>query len=433
MDGDRCMRVLVVSCSPWRNDNNIGNTYTNIFKGIENIEVAHICCGGGTPDTDFVKCHLHISEGDILRNLIYPQYKCCRTISRNKKEIKTSGKRSKLYDFMRTHRLQLFFLFRDFIWIFKNWICDDLKKFVDDFKPDLIFAQFLDRSYLNEMLLFLKDYTKVPLIVYAWDDVYSLKQFSLSPIFWINRFLQRKKLRKISELSSLMYVISEKQKEEYSKAFGRNCKILYKGFEFEEEAPYEAKHHPLKLVFSGNIGTGRYKTLGRIASALNEINKDGIKAVLYIYTSTPCSYKMKHILEYPVSVRWMKFVSSEEIAVIQKEADILIHVESFALKDRLKVRLSFSTKLVDYFKSGRCIFAVGSRKLASIDYLSKNQGAVIAYKESEIKRKLERLISSPKLRKKYAHKAWECGRRNHQRKIIQKTLQSDLEYVLQEK
>ena len=142
---------------------------------------------------------------------------------------------------------------------------------------------------------------------------------------------------------------------------------------------------------------------------------------------------MKHILEYPVSVRWMKFVSSEEIAVIQKEADILIHVESFALKDRLKVRLSFSTKLVDYFKSGRCIFAVGSRKLASIDYLSKNQGAVIAYKESEIKRKLERLISSPKLRKKYAHKAWECGRRNHQRKIIQKTLQSDLEYVLQEK
>ena len=431
-DGVLPMRILVVSCNPWRNDNNIGNTYTNIFKGMEGIEIAHICCGGGRPDTDFVKYHLHISEGNILKNLINPKHKCCQLISTNGKNMKPPTIKNKLYDFMRIHRLQLFFLLRDLIWSIKNWICDDLRNFVDDFKPDLIFAHCLDRSYLNEMLLFLKDYTKLPLVVYAWDDVYTLKQFSLSPYFWINRIIQRKKLRKIVNLSSLIYVISEKQKIEYSKAFGRTCKILYKGFDFVNQPPYEIKNQPLKLVFSGNIGTGRYKTLALIASALHEINKDKIRAVLYIYTATPFSSKMKRLLDYPESVHRMDFVSSEEIAIIQKEADILIHAESFDFKQQLKVRLSFSTKLVDYFYSGRCIFAVGSRKLASIDYLSKNQGAVIAYRKSEIAYKLNRLINSPNLRKKYAKKAWECGQNNHQKKLIQNTLQNDLIDLLHE-
>lgn len=423
------MRILVVSCSPWRNDNNIGNTYTNIFNGIDNIEIAHICCGAGRPDTDFVKYHLHINEQNILKNLFNPKHKCCHTFPANRKDVKTSLDRRKAYDFMRAHRFQLFFLLRDLIWIFKNWLCKDLRNFVDDFKPDLIFAQFLDRSYLNEMLFFLKDYAKVPLIIFAWDDVYTLKQFSLSPIFWVNRLIQRKKLRKVSKLSSLMYVISEKQKKEYSKVFNRTCKILYKGFEFTNRPIYEIENQPLKLVYSGNIGSGRFKTLALIGSTLDEINKDEIKAVLYIYTSTPLSYKMKHKLDYP-AIRRMEFVSSDEISIIQEEADILIHAESFSFVERLKVRLSFSTKLVDYFKSAKCIFAVGSRKVASIEYLSINRGAVIAYKKREIGSKLNRLIRSSNLRNKFAKKSWECGQNNHQIKIIQSNLQNDLKYVI---
>ncbi len=431
-DGVWNMRILVVSCSPWRNDNNIGNTYTNIFYGIDNIEIAYICCGGGRPDTDFVKHHLHISEKNILRNLVNPKHKCAYTFPDNNKAVKGPVKQSKVYDFMRTHRFQMFFFLRDLIWSFKNWICDDLKKFVEDFKPDLIFAHFLDRSYLNEMIIFLKAYTKLPLVVYAWDDVYTLKQFSLSPYFWINRLLQRRKLRTIAKLSSLMYVISEKQKDEYDKAFKGNCKILYKGFEFSKQPVYEGNNHPLKLVYSGNIGSGRYKTLALIASALDEINRDKIKAILYIYTSSPFSYRIKRSLYFPESVRIMDFVSSDQLVFILQEADVLIHVESFDIREGLKVRLSFSTKLVDYFKSGRSIYAVGARRLSSIDYLSTNKGALIAYRKSQIKNKLEILIKSEGIRKQYAKKSWECGQKNHQIKSIQNNLENDLKYLVEE-
>lgn len=428
------MRVLVVSCTPWRKDNNIGNTFTNIFRGMDNIEIAHICCGSGRPDTDFVRYHLHIGEKDILRNLVNPKHRCCRTYiypeCMEENNASKGKSRSLVFDFMRIHRFQIFFFIRDLIWNFKNWICDDLKGFVEDFRPDIIFGMFLDRSCLNEMLFFLKSYTGAPLVVYAWDDVYTLRQFSLSPYFWINRLIQRRKLRRISGLSSLMYVISEKQREEYSGMLGRECKILYKGFEFDRQPSYEVKNRPLKLVYSGNIGTGRYKTLSLIGSALHVINKENVKAVLYIYTATPIGRRIRRSLNFPESIRLMGYASSEDIAVIQREADILVHAESFDLRDRLRVRQSFSTKLVDYFNCGRCIFAAGSKDVASIDYLMRNHAAVIAYKKSGIAYKLGCLISSPQLIKKYAGRSWECGTNNHRIRVIQSNLQKDLDFIV---
>ena len=54
---------------------------------------------------------------------------------------KNFGKRSKLYDLCEPINLQLFFYLRISFGSLEV-ICDEFKKFVDDFKPDLIFAQF---------------------------------------------------------------------------------------------------------------------------------------------------------------------------------------------------------------------------------------------------------------------------------------------------
>lgn len=55
----------------------------------------------------------------------------------------------------------------------------------------------------------------------------------------------------------------------------------------------------------------------------------------------------------------MGSVPATEIEEIQKNADILVHAEGLDLKSRLAVRQSFSTKIVDYLKMARPIFAVG--------------------------------------------------------------------------
>ena len=62
-------KILVVSCAPWRNDNSVGNSYTNIFGGIDNIEIAHIYCGNGVPNNNLVKRHFQINEKHIIKNI----------------------------------------------------------------------------------------------------------------------------------------------------------------------------------------------------------------------------------------------------------------------------------------------------------------------------------------------------------------------------
>jgi len=424
------MRILVVSCSPWRDDNNIGNTYTNIFQGMKNIEIAHICCGSGIPDTKFVKRHFHISEKSIIKNLINGKYPCGYEVNDlNNNELEPIGKKTGFFDFMRKNRLQIFFWVRDLIWSFNNWKSDSLKKFIDDFNPDIIFAIFLDSIYLNKMLLFIHNYIKKPLVLYAWDDVYTLKQFSLSPFYWINKIIQRNYLRKVAKISSAIYTISDFQKKEYSKIFKKECKILFKGYNFNSEyIPYKL-NNPLKLVYTGNLGQGRWKSLILIAKALKAINNYEIKAQLFIYTLTPLKNKVKKQLNDEKNVFFKGSATAEEVKIIQHEADILVHAESFDLKNKLIVKYSFSTKLVDYFKSAKCIFAVGSEDVTSIKYLIKYDAAIVAKNKHEIIEKLNNIVSNYNLIYEYGRKSWNCGMKNHDIYKIQDNLFRDLKYI----
>ena len=122
----------------------------------------------------------------------------------------------------------------------------------------------------------------------------------------------------------------------------------------------------------------------------------------------------------------MNPVPAREIQSIHADADVLVHVESFSLKDRLVVRHSFSTKLVDYFHAARCVFAVAPPDVASMCYLLKNDSAVVATSEQDVIIQLRHIIENPKVVHQYARKAWSCGKKNHLIKNIQKCLREDL-------
>ena len=87
----------------------------------------------------------------------------------------------------------------------------------------------------------------------------------------------------------------------------------------------------------------------------------------------------------------------------------------------MDARLSFSTKLTDYFKNGKCIFAIGDKKIAPIIYLRDNDCAVIANEYSEIEERLRYIIDKPERIQEYSRKAYECGKKNHNAKNVAKT------------
>ncbi len=424
------MKILILSNTPWRTDNSFGNSFENIFGGMHDVEIANIYCRYGTPNSTIVKKSFQITEKSLISNLKNSSIPS-GVETRTDFAIDLNIKEEKIFNNARKRRWYIYFWLRDLIWKFGRWKSDDLRRFIDSVNPDLIFQPVYYSNYLNDIALYLKEYTNVPMVGYISDDNYTLRQFSLSPLYWIDRLIKRQKVKRTIDLCEILYVISDMQKAEYDKCFKRECKLLWKGAKFDIKPEYKTNNGIIKLVYTGNIGAGRYKQLANIGQALEQINKDGKKAELDIYTLTPMSSKMKKALDLPGSVTLKGGIPADRVAEIQSAADILVHVESFDLKSRLAVHQSFSTKIVDYLAQAKCIFAVGPADIASIDYLRKENAAVVATDKAEIKPQIEILINDRSKISEYGQKAWECGEKNHRISDIQSHLKKDFESLLE--
>lgn len=422
------MKILIVSNTPWSKENSFGNSFSNIFEGIPDLEFANISCRTVTDLDPIVSACFEISEKSLLKHLKDKRSPSGKKIDIEAlKNCKKSAEESNIKTFARKKRWQVLFWARDIIWTLGRWKSQELLDFIDDFKPDLIFQPVYYSSYLNDIACFIQEYTNVPMLGYISDDCYTLRQFSLSPLYWIDRLHKRKKVKKTIEKCKILYVISEIQKRDYEKAFGVPCKILTKSADFTEPPQLKTSYNtPLQLVFTGNIGTNRWKSLAVIAQALQELNQNGTKAELRIYTATPLTAKMQKALQIDGASYLMGTVPASAIPQIQSEADMLVHVEAMDLKNKLAVRQSFSTKLVDYFKAARPILAVGPKDVASIDHLLQNNCALVADNAADLAVMLSDCLENPKRLHTLVENAFLCGKRHHDAAQMKEMLYADL-------
>ncbi len=429
------MKVLVLSDTPWSHDNSFGNSFSNIFEGIDDIEVANIACRPGHPTSYVVKRYFQITEKALLKNILNKNVQTGIEIpieESDTEEIYSENIKGR--NFGRKKRWQILFWIRDMIWKIGRWKSQELKDFIDDFKPDIMFQPVYFSSYLNDMSAFIKKYTNVPMLGYISDDCYTLKQFSLSPLYWIDRLYKRRKVKKTIEQCEILYVISDVQKAEYEKVFTPPCKVLTKCADFSDDKRPEYKEpgEVLKMTYAGNVSKGRYEILAELAKAVEEANKDSKKFELDVYTLSPLTNEQKASLSTE-AVHLYPPVSYDEIREIQKNSDILVHVEGFTLREKLAVHQSFSTKIVDYLETNRCILAIGDDYCSSIQYFIKNKCGAVATSKSQIKDELVKLDKNRNLLKEYADNAWLSGKSHHNKDDIQNMVCEDMKKTVMKK
>ena len=65
------LKILVVTYLPWSNDLSVGNTLSNIFRGMEDkLEFANIYFREDVPNNDIVSRFFNISEKQLAKNII---------------------------------------------------------------------------------------------------------------------------------------------------------------------------------------------------------------------------------------------------------------------------------------------------------------------------------------------------------------------------
>ena len=428
------MRILIILRSAWRNDNNTGNTMTDIFSGHDNFEIYSLCMRDQAPQNDLALRNFAVSEQQLFRNIMHKARngRITEGICNDNAEDDEQAKREKkIYDSAKkTHSFLLEYV-REAIWSLGGWKNENLRRYIQEVSPDIIFMPVFWCLYPLKILRYIQKYTNAPVVLFHSDDNYTLRHFSLNPLFWLYRFRLRHYVRGAVRNSAANYVISDVQKQEYEKAFGVPCKVLTKSADFSQPPCFKNVYNiPLQMVFTGNIGTNRWKTLALIASELRKINLDGAKAELRIYTATPLTEKMKKALDIDGVSYLMGTVPASEIPRVQSEADVLVHVEAMDLKNRLAVRQSFSTKIVDYLSAARPIFAVGPRDVASVSCLVEHDAAIVASNKKEVAEKLTQLTENPSLCAEYAKKAWQLGKQNFEQSIVQPSFFADMESLI---
>jgi len=424
-------RVLIVSRAVWEDNRGTSSTLTNLFSDYGADRLAHIYIETKIPNTKCCDHFFQISEFALIKRLFNFRIKTGRETHngetvQNAEILQTAKKESGIMSYVRSHRSYLFSFLRELLWAFNGWKSKELCQFIVDFKPDVVWVDGSPLILMNRLGLYVKRIANKPCAHFLQDDAYTYKSCSgwASKIF---RCAIRPHIKRLVKESSTVFVASPKMKEEYDAIFGINSIFLAKGADFSTHQDIEhTLNKPLRLVYLGQVIYGRIYSLISLSKVLQAINKDKVKAQLFVYTNNAISDELKKQLLAGNSTFLVPPVPYNEVANVIHDADIVVFVESFERKYKNVARLSFSTKLCDYLSSGRAILAVGPEDIAPMNYLKDNKAAFVCISCEEIAPTLETATNNPDLVQQMATQSYACAKRNHDIKDIHRLVESTI-------
>ncbi len=421
-------KVLVIGINSWRDNTGI-NTLINFFKDWDKEKLAHLYTKSGLPKTEICDTFFRISENSVIKSVLKRSVKTGSVVENEtviSDEDKKSAEEEKKRYANKGKSSLILSVCRELVWKFGRWKTKELDEFIENYDADVLFLPVYPTIYMCRIQKYIMKKTGKPSVTYLSDDNYTYKSVSKNPLSLLHRFFLRRYVKYIVKESRQLMVIAPKQKEEYDRTFGKDSVVLTKGIDFSN-IKFEQKQvsDPIKMVYTGKLIIGRDRSLSLIADALGEINKNGVKIELDIYTTDILTKKQQSALNRNgCSVKGA--LALDEVQAVQKTADILVFVEGLENKYKNIARLSFSTKITDYLKSGKCIFAIGDKEIAPIDYFNRYDSAITASSYAEVYKKLSEIIDNPEIINSYGEKAFNCGRKNHDMSVTDKLLKSTI-------
>ena len=379
------MRILVLSNIELDDTNAAGNTFANWLTGWEDTEVSSMYSRASIPHNEFCDSFYSVSPISVVKNLFTPWKigvftKKEDVIHKTSSEIETKlMKKAKIGGFSYLHVLN------DIVINTRLWQNKRYKDYLYLFNPDIVFYFAKSEAFLYQNLKYLRRHSKAKFVMFFADDMYSLYQGR-----GLKNWIFRQRFPKIARMADKNYGASVLMCNTYSKQFGISLTPLYKGCNISNSKT--TLNTPVRIVYAGNLYYGREKTLAAIARALQGINSEKQLATLEIYTNTIITDEIDAMLNIDRSSKIMGGRPFSEIQKILREADVVLHVESFDPQNIKIVRLSYSTKISDCLQSGSMMLVVGPDGIASVEEAKLIDGVMVINDEQNIENSLRYLL-----------------------------------------
>ncbi|MDB8545636.1 hypothetical protein GMB50_12540 [Turicibacter sanguinis] len=408
-------KVLIISHNAFSTSNNMGKTLSGLFGGFEKLNLAQLYFHVSDSDIDLCKTSFKITDKDILKSLY--TFKAWGKRVEDIREVKYEENEltERVYKFGQK-RTAGKHLARDIMWKIGRWKSKELFEWIEEFKPDAIFYAAGYAMFSYNIALFIAKKYKIPLITYFCDDYYDYNYSQNNSIIAnIRMKFFRNKVEEIIVESSQLVFISDSMMKKYKEIFNKEGVVVMTPYTSCEQER-KVMHNPLKIVYAGSVMSNRWKTLQKIGEALEQINKNKQQIILEIY-SQGVEPEIISKLSMGQSMVFKGAVDADKVKMIYKDADILLHIESFLEKDIIRVKHSISTKIADCLASNRVFLAVGPSEIASIEYLEKNNAAYIIKDETQILDKLEYYFIKNEINSNIIDNAYKLSNKNHNKTI----------------
>lgn len=413
------MKILIIADEEWNDYVYGNNVLTNWFSNFD-AEFAEIYTSPGLPINNICNRYFQITDVQMVKSIICGKPAGKVVFQEKNKELleyhKQNAQRKGIYGIFKKISLWCHtpvIILRDLIWLNGKYNKEALKQFILDFNPDLVFCPRLITPKLMRLEKLVSTITSAPFIAFTGDSEVEMTNNKLYTLSGIRRWCIHHKFTTHVKLYSQYLMHSLDQAKEYNKEYGIKTSTLFKCGEFPDSFVYKQVGTPIRLVYAGRLYCNRWVSLAEIGKALQEINKDGVKMILDIYTQEKLTSAQIKNLSEERFIYVKGNVSPTQLKQIYANADIALHVESMDKYYRAVTRVSFSTKIIDLMASTCAILAICWDKHCGYQYLKENDAAFCVSNYREILPMLQQICNNPTLITEYAHKAYNCGIKNH--------------------
>lgn len=421
------MKILIISGIPIRSDTNCGKTLQTLFADFARDELCQLYFSPSTPNTDACCSYYQICEKQMLRSFFgLFRRKCGGPVEATLCGTAASKAETNALAFTKNKRTIFMRYARETVWALTHWENRSLRKWLHEQSPDVIFAVMNDTNSATSAIKWVAKETNCPVVYYITDDYYNDPENSrnfLRKLYFKRRHYLNKCL--VPHMKAL--VGCSKRATDY---FADT--LNFHGITataYTPSAPAflsmpeknQAEDTIVKIRYFGNLGLGRWQLLKALGTAIKEMNRDGQKALLEVYSSDhdPSTSEELTIENGCVFRGW---ISGQDYLDCLQSADVAVHVESFNQKNVQRTWCSISTKIADYLGAAKCILAIGPSELASIDHI-KNAACTIT-DVSDLKTTLGSLIADALYRAELQQKARKLAERVHDINTITRQVRS---------
>jgi glycosyltransferase involved in cell wall biosynthesis len=415
-------KILLITSSSFNSYTGTGITLSNLFQGwpLEKIAIIH----QDKFQTNTKVCQHEYKLGEKEENIFFPFSIIVKPKlnngSRSGLPIK-SKKESKKYIRHRYIKKLLRSNIGDYDLFKKRVLSDDLKHWIDDFNPDILYLHISSLGFLRFAKRIIK-YCKVPYVVHFMDDFYHFNYAKglLGPFL---RNIWKKEMHNMILNSDLRIGISEKMAMEYSDIFSAKFYSFFNVIDIDKWDAIKSncsKSDVFNIIYAGTINNKNNTSLNNFASIVEGLKIPNLKIKFFIYSFQPrIGYYQNNFKKYKNTIV-DEVPEGDKIIPLLKNSDLLFLPVDFMAESISRMRYSMFTKIPAYMISGVPILFWGPDGIASTEYAKKSEWAYVVSQNDPLilKQALLKLINDKYLRKELCENAKRLALNNHSSEIV---------------